>query len=847
LEGLVGAVEAALQATYDSGISIATAFVNYGKKALFALQSSADNQFITKLRIVGDAYVQKSKNFTIETINEDVQNILDYESLYIFDKANAEAFGLILHNYYQYSDFNYIIKSKSSFALGAYVKIEDDIHLAFTAYGRIREIKEDAEGVFSYYIEGVTEYIAEGDSSTVKNQSPTTLANKVAQVIGGIGLLPPDNNVTDVVFEEAQNADGSVRVTATWNYVQGTNKADAAFIYYKGTVAGAPGAFDYALDSAAAKPMDANGEYSWSGNFPGRTGGSGGAPIRYRFGVVAARFSLLHSAGATTPTGWDDKTLVPVIQDIDFNLYDKSFTSYEGAGVFRRAVRVNGNRVAWLNAPEGGSEEEIYRITRAGNGNLLFDSSYGYDFMKKIPEKWEGETVITSASSFFTTSIQMQNGDIRLAYVRESDNFLVERVKSGGSWGSESIIDSDAPYYPCYILRSNGELRIAYTEATVASLVERVWQGSSWGSKTEIEGAPSIWPAYVETASGELRVAYRRASDDKVVERTWNGYSWGSATAISAGDAIYPAYIKLPSGELRIAYRRDSDYYLVERIWTGSAWGSESVINPSSSAHPGYVFTADNRLRIAYINGSGYLVERIWTGSSWGSELIINNYVTGYPDYTLLSDGGLLIVYRQGDSGAACSRYLNRYSPFATESLPRPRAWVKYNATVAANKTGTYVRSGAVVTVTCTGHGLSVGNMIRLDFTSGAATDGNFLVSSVADANTFTVIHGTSGSTSGNVTLLMIAIVDSFGVSCISASGVTGQHFINFGTSMGTNHYTLVGSSSPHPTSGTGPLIFGPFAQSGLDYYSDMYIEVRTMAYNGTNYDGYYVSAVIIR
>jgi hypothetical protein len=66
---------------------------------------------------------------------------------------------------------------------------------------------------------------------------------------------------------------------------------------------------------------------------------------------------------------------------------------------------------------------------------------------------------------------------------------------------------------------------------------------------------------------------------------------------------------------------------------------------------------------------------------------------------------------------------------------------------------GTYSRSSSTVTVTAPNHGLANDDYVYLNFTSGAATDGNFQVT-VVDANSFTITHGTSGSTSGNVTVV---------------------------------------------------------------------------------------------
>ena len=65
----------------------------------------------------------------------------------------------------------------------------------------------------------------------------------------------------------------------------------------------------------------------------------------------------------------------------------------------------------------------------------------------------------------------------------------------------------------------------------------------------------------------------------------------------------------------------------------------------------------------------------------------------------------------------------------------------------------TYARSGSTITVTSTGHGLSNGSQVILDITSGNGSDGYYTITSVADANTFTVTDASSGTTSGNVTV----------------------------------------------------------------------------------------------
>ena len=60
--------------------------------------------------------------------------------------------------------------------------------------------------------------------------------------------------------------------------------------------------------------------------------------------------------------------------------------------------------------------------------------------------------------------------------------------------------------------------------------------------------------------------------------------------------------------------------------------------------------------------------------------------------------------------------------------------------------TGTYVRSGTTVTCTITNHGYVVDESVTVDFTSGGASDGTFLITAVADANTLAFTHGDSGT-----------------------------------------------------------------------------------------------------
>lgn len=70
----------------------------------------------------------------------------------------------------------------------------------------------------------------------------------------------------------------------------------------------------------------------------------------------------------------------------------------------------------------------------------------------------------------------------------------------------------------------------------------------------------------------------------------------------------------------------------------------------------------------------------------------------------------------------------------------------------SVSQASTYTWANDIVTVTFTAHGLSIGEQVYLDFTSGGATaDGIYTVEQVVSANAYTVVL-TGAGTSGNVT-----------------------------------------------------------------------------------------------
>ena len=70
-------------------------------------------------------------------------------------------------------------------------------------------------------------------------------------------------------------------------------------------------------------------------------------------------------------------------------------------------------------------------------------------------------------------------------------------------------------------------------------------------------------------------------------------------------------------------------------------------------------------------------------------------------------------------------------------------------------KTGTYSQSGTTVTISITSHGVAIGDVLTIDYTSGSATDGTFTVSTVTSDDAFTVTASSSATNSGNVSITL--------------------------------------------------------------------------------------------
>jgi hypothetical protein len=117
-------------------------------------------------------------------------------------------------------------------------------------------------------------------------------------------------------------------------------------------------------------------------------------------------------------------------------------------------------------------------------------------------------------------------------------------------------------------------------------------------------------------------------------------------------------------------------------------------------------------------------------------------------------------------------------------------ASVNFDGTTGADVSGTYTRTGTLVTATITAHGHITGHTAYVDFTTGGALDGWYDLT-VIDANTFTFNTVASGAiATSNLTLTRRSIRKAVNVSNVPYS-VTGVYAVNYTTLASDANYVI--------------------------------------------------------
>ena len=145
--------------------------------------------------------------------------------------------------------------------------------------------------------------------------------------------------------------------------------------------------------------------------------------------------------------------------------------------------------------------------------------------------------------------------------------------------------------------------------------------------------------------------------------------------------------------------------------------------------------------------------------------------------FTYFADKGIYAY--DGNVGLGSTGYVRlKTSGITTSTSGFPTTNDEVYYLEANSQSGTYVQVGTGLTITRVGHGLTIGDRIFADFTTGTASDGFYRVTGYVGVNTFSVTMAGSATTSGNVSYkealgfgTITAYNTSSGLSSIRAKG----------------------------------------------------------------------------
>lgn len=189
---------------------------------------------------------------------------------------------------------------------------------------------------------------------------------------------------------------------------------------------------------------------------------------------------------------------------------------------------------------------------------------------------------------------------------------------------------------------------------------------------------------------------------------------------------------------------------------------------------------------VASINAAGI------SYSNASSGLVATNVQTAIDEVnTTATTGSIAATRLTGNIEQA--RLATALNSTGSAPLYGVRAYASFNS---VDNTGwTYTQSGTTITMTKTAHGMTNGQIVYIDFTSGTAVDGSFVISN-ATANTFTVTAGAALTTSGNATI-KVHVFQSGNIASVVHNAL-GDWTFTFTTAMPTADYAMMfGTGNP--------------------------------------------------
>jgi hypothetical protein len=455
----------------------------------------------------------------------------------------------------------------------------------------------------------------EGSVTTLTGQVDTLEETAIA-IDPYLTNAPPTNNVTGLAISSANNPDGTIDVTVSWDYTQGSIGADGFLVYFAGHFS-TPGAIDLAIDNHRFVAGSSATGYEIKLNLPANYAGAGALPIHYRFGVVAVGTrkdgTIPHAAGVVEIAGWIDKLFAPEIHDIPISLY-------AGVGVQRRRLVFDAEKIDWYDSPDTtpASDEILQaRIGRLGVGAaVLMDGTFQAPCVTNSLESLT--SIISSVSDLVNGAIKTPDDYGRICY--RTATGIYERVYDiDGILGAAVTVYSGSDYRsPTYLYTEAGELYIYATGTAGGNMYSMHLVEGAWATPVLEFTWATISPNFgiIEDDDYNIRCLYGSADPaNQTYERVKTGSTWADATNPFDALHAFPVYVKAGGNILAIGLSGASALNSNTLI-DGSYEGQEAVSNAIAGAtYLDYFITLNDEYIITYIASNTIYAQRFAGGT----------------------------------------------------------------------------------------------------------------------------------------------------------------------------------------------------------------------------------------
>jgi predicted phage tail protein len=346
------------------------------------------------------------------------------------------------------------------------------------------------------------------------------------------------------------------------------------------------------------------------------------------------------------------------------------------------------------------------------------------------------------------------------------------------SFAGQNVVFSWAPVAGTldtdrYVLKRGSSWATATTVATIYSTVYTLkadWGGVQkfWLAAVDVngvEGTPD--DADVTVALPTAPTITQQVIDNNVLLR-WNdvtqtlpivsyelrrGSTWAGASVVGTKQGGFTTVFETASGTYT---------YWLAGIDSAGNYGAPGSVSAIVNQPPDYVLQLDQNSTFAGTKANIYAdstlgqIVNVNTTETWQDHFTSRGYTSPQDQidagfaYYLMPTTTTASYEEEADYGALLAGTKVSATLTSTNVVGSTTVTPTIRIRGTTSTAGTYSQSGTTITVTSTAHGLLAGDYVYLDFTSGTATDGTYVVATAA-ANSFTVTSATSATTSGNV------------------------------------------------------------------------------------------------